>query len=67
MAKKKFKIHLARLVRETAYVIVEAESEDDIDVGDVYDNYEDDDWEPDLAWGCDAGTHSIEEIEDAEK
>lgn len=67
MAKKKFYIQLARLVREVAYVTVEAESEGDIDVGDVYDDYEEDDWEPDIAWGCEPGTHHVEEIKDGEE
>lgn len=65
-AKKKFKVHLARLLRETVCVIVEAESEDDIDVGDVYDDYDDEDWEPDFDW-VEAGEHYVGEVEDGEE
>ncbi len=61
MAKKKFTVTLARMIREQVDVTVEAESEDDIDLKEVYCNYEGEDWEVDVDWGCEAGTHTVEE------
>jgi hypothetical protein len=61
MAKKKFRVTLSRMIREQVDVIVEAESEDDIDLNEVYCNYEDEDWEIDADWGCEAGMHTVEE------
>lgn len=60
MAKKKFRVTLSRMVREQVDVIVEAESEEDINLKEVYCNYEDEDWEPDADWGCEPGAHIIE-------
>ncbi len=65
MAKKKFTVTLARMVREQVDVIVEAESEDDIDLKKVYYDYIGNDWEPDVEWGCDPGTHTIVAADDA--
>ena len=59
MAKKKFTVTLARLFRQTASVIVEAESEDDIDLSEVYFEHEEENWEDDMTW-CEPGTHTID-------
>jgi hypothetical protein len=63
----KFKVELARLVRETRVVVVEAASEDDLcmRLGEVYRL--DDDlgfWEEDAMLGADEGTHSIIGLDD---
>lgn len=60
MVKKKFRVTLGRLVREQKEVIVEAESEDDIDLHDAYENADDEKgWEPDVEFGCAEGSHDV--------
>ena len=57
---KKFRIELARLERFTKVVEVEAEDEDSLDLKEIY--FEDDDegdWESDVAYGCEEGTHRV--------
>ena len=58
----KFKVELARLVRETRVVVVDCDSEEDLNsrLDEVYDK--DDDlgtWDEDAMWGCSAGTHTV--------
>lgn len=58
----KFKVELARLVRETRVVVVEAESKEELwkQLSEVYDKDDDaGDWTPDNEWGCEPGTHTI--------
>lgn len=49
----KFKVTLGRLVRETASVVVEAESAKEVEsrLSDVFEMYEGD-WSEDVEWGC---------------
>jgi hypothetical protein len=57
----KFKVELARLVREVKTVVVEAPSFEELDsrLEEVYDAEDGLSWEPDSDWGCDMGTHQI--------
>ena len=57
----KFRVLLSRLNRETKVVTVEAESREDVDLKDVYfeQGCDEDDWEPDVDWGTEPGTHII--------
>ena len=58
---KKVLVQLARLVRETAYVVVEYDG-DDPDLREVYEAAEmetDGHWHPDYEWGAEEGTHEI--------
>ncbi len=59
MAKKKFKVTLARLLRQTVTLIVEAESEADIDLKEIYCEHDEENWEDDISWGCEPGTHTV--------
>ena len=68
MSKKKFRVQLARLVRETKTIVVEAESAEQINLGKLYEEDEsgsrtpdgiESDWECDAEWGCDEATHTI--------
>jgi hypothetical protein len=57
----KFKVVLGRLVRETASVIVEAPSLDELEgrLSEVYRRY-DGDWAPDVEWGCEeSDSHAV--------
>lgn len=60
----KFQVTLARLVRETKTITVEAASEDEIDTAALYEKDDGTDFEPDMEWGADEGTHSIIKRED---
>jgi len=58
----KFNVQLARIVRETALVVVEAPSREELDVrlAEAYEACSEDlEWEPDVCWGCEEGTHMI--------
>jgi hypothetical protein len=63
----KFNITLARLVRETASVEIEAVDCEDAEekASEIYSadefNGEDLKWEPDADWGADEGTHNVEQ------
>jgi hypothetical protein len=60
-----FRVEIARLVRETQIIIVEAPDKAYLEdhIRDVYDTYEDKDvgglWTPDLDWGSAEGTHYV--------
>lgn len=57
-----FHVQLARLVRQTADVYVEAPSREALEsrLGEVYAQFDKDDaWEDDNEWGCEEGTHTI--------
>jgi len=58
----KYAVEIARLVRETQVVLVEADTpEGALEI--VYEGAEgsefDDRWEADAMWGCEEGTHSV--------
>lgn len=56
---KKTLVQLSRLVRETAYVVVEHEGEEP-DLHEVYEAEDvDGHWHPDYEWGADEGTHHV--------
>ena len=58
----KFKVELARLVRETRVVVVEATTQEELQerLSEVYDLDDDlGEWKDDVEWGCDEGTHTI--------
>jgi hypothetical protein len=57
----KFKIELARLVRQVAVVEVERDEEpEDYELSEVFEEYEGDaEWTDDFEWGSDEGTHRI--------
>lgn len=58
----KFAVSLAQLVRQTAVVIVEAESESELqeNLSDVYSEEGDEaNWGLDPTWGAEEGTHCI--------
>lgn len=54
-----FIVELARTVRETKQVEVEASTEDAIDLDSVYDQDDGTGFEADQEWGCEAGTHVV--------
>jgi hypothetical protein len=63
----KYKVELARLVRQVRLVEVEAESAADIDLKELYEKDDGmemdedhiDGWEMDADWGCEEGTHVV--------
>ena len=59
----KFAVEIAQLVRQTATVIVDAESQEELQnrLGEVYADVDDDrlEWKLDGMWGADEGTHTI--------
>jgi hypothetical protein len=60
----KFHVQISQLVRETATVVVEASSLEELEkrLGDVYnaaDNEFEPDWEFDMWWSADEGTHCV--------
>ena len=58
MAKKKFRVRLGRLLRETKVVTVEAEDQGAVDVQDVYQSDNGEGWIPDQR-GTNEGAHKI--------
>ncbi len=55
----KFRVTLARLVRETKTIEIEAPTEADIDLEDLYEQDDGTGFEPDYDWGADEGTHHV--------
>jgi len=70
--KKHFTVTLARLVRETVTLTVEATSEEELKarLSEVYEGAEpnlDGHWVTDYEWGAEEGTHDLgDEVEDLE-
>jgi hypothetical protein len=66
---KYLKVTLGRLVRETATVMVKVldEAGGDEIAACIYSTIDDElEWEPDVTWGADEGTHTHEQITEAE-
>ena len=59
----KFNVTFARLVRETKTIEVEAETEGEINTEALYEEDDGTDFEPDMEWGCEEGTHHVSLIE----
>lgn len=55
----KFRVTLARLVRETKTIEVEAESAEAIDTEALYEEDDGTDFEADMEWGAEEGTHHV--------
>jgi hypothetical protein len=66
---KLFRVQLARLVRQTADVIVQADKQGVVEdcLREIYDEFDGDDaWEDDETWGCEPGEHAVLGEEEAE-
>jgi hypothetical protein len=60
MARKQYTVTLARLVRETLTVTVDADSREEVEASvEALYELDLDGWEPDLEWGPEEGTHHV--------